>query len=75
MEKQSTWTLVAKVPKKEQAIVVLREALEGNQKAEKAVFDSSATQLNIGGGLKVLRDELDTAFQAETTDDAYSAYT
>ena len=35
--KPSMWTLVTNVPKKEQAIVVLLEALEGNQKAEKAV--------------------------------------
>ena len=73
--KLSMWTLVTNVPKKEQAIVVLHEALEGNQKAEKAVSDLTATQLNVDDGLKVLLDKLDTAFQAETTDDAYSAYT
>ena len=54
---------------------MLAEALEGNQKAEKAVSDITATQLNVDDGLKVLLDKLDTAsFQAETTD-AYSAYT
>ena len=63
------------VPKKEQAIVVLLEALEGIQKAEKAVSDLTATQLNVDDGLKVLLDKLDTAFQAETMDDVYSAYT
>ena len=40
------------VPKKEQAIAVLLEALEGNQKAEKAVSDLTATQLNVDDGLK-----------------------
>ena len=73
--KLSMWTLVTNVPKKEQAIVVLLEALEGNQKAEKAVSNLTATQLNVDDGLKVLLDKLDIAFQAETTDDAYSAYT
>ena len=66
------WTLVTNVPKKEQAIVVL---LEENQKAEKAVSDLTATQLNVDDGLEVLLDKLDTAFQAEATDDTYSAYT
>ena len=72
--KLSMWTLVTNVPKKEQAIVVLLEALEGNQKAEKTASNLTATQLNVDG-LKVLLDKLDIAFQAETTDDAYSAYT
>ena len=48
------WTLVTNVPKKEQAIVVLLEALEGNQKAEKAVSDLTAAQLNVDDGLKVI---------------------
>ena len=69
------WTLVTNVPKKEQAIVVLLEALEGNQKAETAVSNLTATQLNVDDGLKVLLDKLDIAFHAETMDDAYSAYT
>ena len=63
------------VPKKDQAIVVSLEALQVNQKAEKAVSDLTATQLNVDDGSKVLLDKLDAAFQAETTDDAYSAYT
>ena len=50
--KLSMWTLVTNVPKKEQAIVVLFEALEGNQKAEKAVSDLTATQLNVDDDLK-----------------------
>ena len=64
------WTLVTNVSKKEQAIIVLLEALERNQKAEKAVSDLTATQLNVDDGSKVLFDKFDTAFQAETTDDA-----
>ena len=58
-------TLMTNVPKKEQVIVVLLEALEGNQKAEKAVSDLIATQLNADDGLNVLIDKLDTAFQAK----------
>ena len=73
--KLSMWTLVTNVPKKEQAIVVLLEALEGNQKAEKAVSDLTVTQLNVDNCLWVLLDKLDIAFQANTTDDAHSAYT
>ena len=46
-----------------------------NQKAEKAVSDLTVTQWNVDDGLKILLDKLDTAFQAETMDDAYSAYT
>ena len=56
-----TWTnnpSVTKVPKKEQAIVALLEALEGSQKAVKAVSDVTATQLNVDDGLKVLRNKL-----------------
>ena len=64
--KLSMWTLVTNVPKKEQAIVVLLEALEGNQKAEKAVSNLTATQLNVDDGLKVLLDKLDIAFQADS---------
>ena len=69
------WTLVTNVPKKEQTIAVLLGAFEGNQKAKKAVSNLTATQLNVDDGLKVLLDKLDIAFQAETTNDAYSAYT
>ena len=37
--KLSMWTLVTAVPKREQAIIVLLESLDGNHKAEKAVAD------------------------------------
>ena len=50
--KLSMWILVTNVPKKGQAIVVLLEALEGNQKAEKAVSDLTATRLNVDDGLR-----------------------
>ena len=38
------WALVTSIPKKEQAIVVLLEALDENVKAEKAVSDHELTQ-------------------------------
>ena len=40
-------TLVTNVPKKEEAIVLLLEVLEGNQKAEKVISDFTAAQLNV----------------------------
>ena len=63
-----------KCTKEGTSYIVLLEALEGNQKAEKAVSDLTATQFNVDNGLKVLLAKRDTALQAETTDDADSAY-
>ena len=59
---------------KEQAIVVLLEALDENVKAEKAVSELTASNLNVDTGLKLLLDKLGLAFKAEKVDDAYSAY-
>ena len=58
------WALVASIPKKEQAIVVLLEALDKNIKAEKAVSELTASNLNIDTGLKLLLDKLDLTFKA-----------
>ena len=43
------WALVTSIPKKEQAIVVLLEALDENIKAEKAVSELTASNLNVQG--------------------------
>ena len=76
MEKQTVYVDFGdKCTKEGTSYCCVIEALEGNQKAEKAVSDLTATQLNVDDGIKVSIDKLDTAFQAETTDDAYSAYT
>ena len=72
--KLSMWTLVTAVPKREQAIVVLLESLDGNHKAEKAVADSTADELNKDDGLKILLEILDVSFQADKIDDAYRTY-
>ena len=40
------WQLVTSVTKKEQTIIILLDLLEGNAKAEKAVSDLTATELN-----------------------------
>ena len=68
------WTLVTAVPKREQAIIVLLESLDGNHKAEKAVADLTADELNKGDGLKILLEKLDVSFQADKIDDAYRTY-
>ena len=68
------WALVTSIPKKEQAIVVLLEALDENIKAKKVVSELTASNLNVDTGLKLLLDKLDLTFKAEKVDDAYSAY-
>ena len=40
------WQLVTCIEKKEQGIIVLLESLEGNSKAEKAVPDLTAAEVN-----------------------------
>ena len=41
------WELITSVPKKEQGIIVLLDALEGNVKAEKAVADVELMNLML----------------------------
>ena len=72
--KLSMWTLVTAVPKREQAIIVFLESLNGNHKAEKAVADLTADELNKDDGLKILIEKLDVSFQADKIDDAYRTY-
>ena len=72
--KLSMWTLVTAVPKREQAIIVLLESLDGNHKAEKAVADLTADELNKDDGLKILLEKLDVSFQADKIDDAYRTF-
>ena len=72
--KLSMWTLVTAVSKREQAIIVLLESLDGNHKTEKAVADSTADELNKDDELKILLEKLDVSFQADKTDDAYKTH-
>ena len=60
------WELITSVPKKEQDIIVLLDALEGTAKAEKAVADIKANELNDKNGLKVITVKLDKIFLEET---------
>ena len=72
--KLSMWTLVTSVLKKEQATIVLMDLLGRHQKAEKAVADLTAEELDTDTGLKSLLEKLDATFQAEKVDDAYTTY-
>ena len=68
------WVLVTSILKKEQAIVVLLEALDENIKEEKAVSELTASDQNVDTVLKLMLDKLDLTFEAEKVDDAYSTY-
>ena len=72
--KVQMWQLVTSVEKNQQAIIIFLESLEGNTKAEKAVSDLSATELNTDQGKNLLFEKLDKVFQKETIDEAYSTY-
>ena len=64
------WQLLISTDKKEQAIVVLLESLD-NTKAEKAVTEFTATELNSDAGMELLIAKLDSVFQSKTLEEAY----
>ena len=69
-----TWknkTDMWKMPKEQQAIIVLLEPLTGNAKAEKAVSELTATDVNNENGLKLLIEKLDEVFESDKIDEAY----
>ena len=72
--KVQMWQLVTSVEKNQQAIIIFLESLEGNTKAEKAVSDLTATELNTDQGKNLLFEKLDKVFQKETIDEAYITY-
>ena len=47
------------------------DALEGNVKAEKAVRDLRAEELNKTDGMNILLNKLDVVFKSETVDEVY----
>ena len=47
---------------------------EGHPKAEKAVSELTAEQLNVVNGMKVIVDKLDIVFKNEKIDESYDAY-
>ena len=65
------WQLVIYTDKKEQAIVVLLQSLDNNTKAEKAVTEFTATELNSDAGMELLIAKLDSVFQSKTLEEAY----
>ena len=65
------WEIVTSVDQKERAIIVLFDALEGNVKAEKAVQDLRAEELNKTDGMNILLNKLDVVFKSETVDEVY----
>ena len=72
-----TWknkTDMWKMPKEQQAIIVLLELLTGNAKAEKAVSELTATDVNNENGLKLLIEKLDEVFESDKIDEAYLVY-
>ena len=64
------WEIVTSVDQKERAIVLF-DALEGNVKAEKAVQDLRAEELNKTDGMNILLNKLDVVFKSETVDEVY----
>ena len=68
------WQLVASIPKKEQAIVVMLESLDNNTKTEKAVSECTAAELNTDEGMELLISKLDSIFQSVTIDEACNTY-
>lgn len=74
-KKIEKWVLVTKAVKKERGILVSLEGLEGNEKAEKAVSDLTAEELNTDDGLDILLRKLDNIFKSEKADGTYNAYT
>ena len=68
------WQIVTTVEKNQQAIISFLEFLEGNPKAEKAVTDLTATDLNTDQGINLLFEKIDKVLQSEAIDEAYSMY-
>ena len=53
------WKVATVIPKEQQATIVLLESLEGNAKAEKAVSELTATDVNYENGMNLLIEKFD----------------
>ena len=73
-KKLDMWKIVTTIDKKEQAIIVRLDSFDSHPKAEKAVSELTAAQLNVDYGMKVLEDKLDVVFKKEKIDESYDAY-
>ena len=68
------WKIVTLIPKEQQAIIVSLELLEGNAKAEKAVAELTAIDVNNKNGTKLLIEKSDKIFESDKIDEAYLVY-
>ena len=68
------WKIVTAVPKEQQAITLLLESLEDNNKAEKAKSELTASDVNDENGMKVLIEKLDKVFESDKINEAYLVY-
>ena len=66
------WRTVCGSAKKEQAIIVLLQSLNENQKAEKAGSKLTVTDLNADDGLEKLLQKLDSTFKIRKTQESYN---
>lgn len=66
------WKLVTSVKKEEQTIIVLLESLDCNAKVENAVSELTTSKLYTNDGMDILTKKLDSIFQSEIIDSAYS---
>ena len=59
------WKIVTAIPKEQQAIIVLLELLARNAKAEKALSELTATDVNNENGLKLLIEKLESIWKLQ----------
>ena len=72
--KTDMWKIITTIPKEQQATIVLLQSLEGNAKAERAVSELTATDVNNENGVTLLIKQLDKVFESDKIDEAYLVY-
>ena len=73
-EEVNMWLLLTSVAKNEQALLVRLSSLEDNASAKRAVSKLKATELHADDGITKLLAALDSAFQADKTDEEWANY-
>ena len=68
------WKVATVIPKEQQATIVLLESLEGNAKAEKAVSELTATDVNYENGMNLLIEKFDKLFESDKINEACPVY-
>ena len=66
--------IATSIPKEQQAIIVILELLEGNAKAEKAVSELTATDVDTESGVTILIKKLDKVFKSVKINEAYLTF-